>query len=325
MGERHFSKRRRCMAARRGLAGRSPAVPGFMGVMRTPGRIGSVSRALLGIVLCGRLVMGPRAASAATFEFVDQVKISGGVPGTGKVLTSDVNGVATWEPVSVGETELQEGAVTTSKLASDAVTSDKITDGAVVELKLAAGRVTTSKLGADAVTGAAILDGSVTTSKLADDSVTRSKLAADGCTDGDILKLDASGQWLCAAETGGGVFAGGVMFFNLAACPTGWTEMTGARGRYLVGLPGSGTLAGTAGTALSNLENRAVGLHNHGITDPGHTHSTVAGAGTVSNWKLNVSGTGANSLQPTGITINNAGTTAGTNAPYIQLLICQKD
>ncbi|PIP81482.1 MAG: hypothetical protein COR54_19975, partial [Elusimicrobia bacterium CG22_combo_CG10-13_8_21_14_all_63_91] len=55
------------------LAGRSPAVPGFMGVMRTPGRMGSVSRALLGIVLCGRLGMGPRAASAASFDFAEQV------------------------------------------------------------------------------------------------------------------------------------------------------------------------------------------------------------------------------------------------------------
>ena len=289
-----------------------------------PGRMGSVSCALLGIVLCGRLGMGLRAASAATFEFVDQVKISGGVPGAGKVLTSDVNGVATWEPVSVGETELQEGAVTTAKLASDAVTSVKITDGAVVESKLAAGSVTTSKLGADAVTGAAILDGSVTTSKLAGASVTRSKLAADSCTDGDTLKLNASGQWFCAP--GGGVPAGAVMFSNLAACPIGWTELTGARGRYLVGLPGSGTLAGTAGTALADLENRAVGLHNHGITDPKHRHWVNGTGGPQEvDWLIGTAASGNWLVDTTGITINDEGTTAGTNAPYLQLLVCQKD
>jgi hypothetical protein len=37
--------------------------------------------------------------------------------------------------------------------------------------------------------------------------------------------------------------AGAVMFFNLATCPPGWTELVSARGRYLVGLPSAGTLA----------------------------------------------------------------------------------
>ena len=47
--------------------------------------------------------------------------------------------------------------------------------------------------------------------------------------------------------------AGAVMFFNLASCPSGWTELTSARGRYLVGRPSGGALAGTQGTALTNL------------------------------------------------------------------------
>ena len=55
-----------------------------------------------------------------------------------------------------------------------------------------------------------------------------------------------------------GTPSGAIMFFNLASCPSGWTELTAARGRYLVGLTSGGTLAGTAGTALTNLENRAV-------------------------------------------------------------------
>jgi hypothetical protein len=66
--------------------------------------------------------------------------------------------------------------------------------------------------------------------------------------------------------------AGMVAPFNLSSCPPGWGELVGARGRVVVGLPSGGTLAGTVGTALSNLENRPVGQHNHGITDSGHVH-----------------------------------------------------
>jgi len=71
-----------------------------------------------------------------------------------------------------------------------------------------------------------------------------------------------AGEW---KEPGGvgGIPSNTVIFYNGTSCPSGWTELTSARGRYLVGLPLSGTLAGTAGTALSNLENRPVGQHNH--------------------------------------------------------------
>jgi len=51
--------------------------------------------------------------------------------------------------------------------------------------------------------------------------------------------------------------SGALMFFNLSACPPGWSILTGAQGRYLVGMP--------------------------------------------------------------------AGATASTNAPYLQLLVCQKN
>ena len=130
---------------------------------------------------------------------------------------------------------------------------------------------------------------------------------------------------------GAGVPAGFVGFFNLSACPTGWSELTAAKGRYLVGLPSGGTLAGTKGTALSNLEDRPVGQHNHTVNDPGHGHSISVGGcpgGSdqprsdcgVSTWK-----SAEVSSSVTGITINNSGFVPGTNAPYLQLLVCQKD
>jgi hypothetical protein len=130
--------------------------------------------------------------------------------------------------------------------------------------------------------------------------------------------------------------AGAVMFFNLAACPTGWTELTTARGRYIVGRPSAGTLGATVGTALTDLENRPTGRHSHPITDPGHTHLTSVLNGTTANATgfafLRATSTGftldwTSDSSTTGITVNNStGTSgvAGTNAPYLQLLTCQK-
>lgn len=123
---------------------------------------------------------------------------------------------------------------------------------------------------------------------------------------------------------------GAVMFFNLAACPGGWSELTAARGRYPVGMPTGGTLAGTAGTALTDLENRPAGQHDHPINDPGHTHSYVNN-GIFQNYcggnfcQTQYGSTQTTSASPTGITVSPNTAPAGTNAPYIQLLICQKD
>ena len=158
----------------------------------------------------------------------------------------------------------------------------------------------------------------------------------------------------------GGVPATGVMFFNAAACPSGWTELTSARGMYIVGLPSGGTLAGTSGTALTNLESRVVGQHGHtysgttdaggshthSISDPGHTHTTLSGPPyccVTSGWGVAGSngsiGYGfVSASSATGVSITsggshshtysgtsaNSGSVAGTNAPYIQLLACQK-
>jgi|GEM_PF-3736052 len=123
---------------------------------------------------------------------------------------------------------------------------------------------------------------------------------------------------------------GTVMYFNLASCPSGWSVLTSAQGRYVVGLPSGGTLATSVGTALSNLENRPTGLHNVSITDPGHTH----GYQTSYSQTINVCGASCGTVYGqsqhttdiayTGIAAS-AGNITGTNAPYIQLLVCQKN
>lgn len=66
--------------------------------------------------------------------------------------------------------------------------------------------------------------------------------------------------------------SGAVMHFALPECPSGWSELTAARGRTLVGLPASGSLAGTSGTPLGNLETRQ---HTHTVSPPSFTTSSV--------------------------------------------------
>ena len=92
--------------------------------------------------------------------------------------------------------------------------------------------------------------------------------------------------------------AGAVMFYNLAACPTGWTELTAARGRTVVGLPLSGTLAGTntGTTSLTDLGTRtitAVPAHTHSV-DPPSTASGTQSADHSHTYSFTTSNPSAN-------------------------------
>jgi hypothetical protein len=128
--------------------------------------------------------------------------------------------------------------------------------------------------------------------------------------------------------------SGAVMYFDLAACPDGWSSFDAARGRYLVGLTSGGTAGAAVGIALLNQENRAVGQHTHSVIDPGHVHAVGYDTEQLANTGNTIGGTrmqgGSNSgsenseVATTGISIGFTGGVAGTNAPYLQLLACRK-
>ncbi|MCI0581050.1 MAG: hypothetical protein L0332_29650 [Chloroflexi bacterium] len=177
--------------------------------------------------------------------------------------------------------------------------------------------------------------------------------------------------------------ANAVAFFDLPACPSGWSEFTAALGRYLVGNPAGGAVGQVVGVALVSGEERPVGQHNHLLTDPGHSHAivdpghshavsdpghdhsttedphdhggvmvsgddkgdrndgdyaqegddletdpaasdhTIMEATTGITLGNSVTGI-AIDLNTTGIGLDASGAVAGTNAPYIQYLACQK-
>lgn len=178
-------------------------------------------------------------------------------------------------------------------------------------------------------------------------------------TDGEYLKRDG-GNIVSAAVAGGGVPAGMIAAFN-AACPSGWTELTAARGRVIVGVPASGTLAATVGTALTDAQDKSVTPtftgtpftdiinHTHPVTDPGHTHvitelrdATTGGvttnialtADTSSTIGTKVTGsrtTGITTANPVGgvASITPAGTVSAVALSSViatlQLRYCSKD
>ena len=103
---------------------------------------------------------------------------------------------AAGESQQIDGTGITTGAISSDKLASNAVTTVKITDANVTAAKLAAdsvitakildANVTSAKLASDSVITAKILDANVTAAKLATDSVITAKLADDAVTGAKI-------------------------------------------------------------------------------------------------------------------------------------------
>lgn len=158
-----------------------------------------------------------------------------------------------------------------------------------------------------------------------------------------IENTDHRDNLLAIAAGEKGVPEKGIIFFNDVAAniPTGWAEATGVRGRTVVGMPASGTVAGTVGTALTDrqdLQHRHTITHAHGLAENGTTDNTGANTAPVykneaSNSELwqggNSGGTAyAKVTSNTGDT-NTANTgyvaiTAGGGMPYVQFPAMEK-
>ncbi|MFC1609734.1 collagen-like protein [Myxococcota bacterium] len=132
---------------------------------------------------------------------------------------------------------------------------------------------------------------------------------------GDGLNLDGTTLSVDSAPL---VPSGAVMFFNLATCPSNWTEVTAARGRYLVGLNTGGNLAATVGTALADRANRSAGAHSHQYYR-GTVNTGASGYSSFGDF-----GAGPWPHGETSTSTNSGGLASGTNAPYVQFLVCQK-
>lgn len=79
---------------------------------------------------------------------------------------------------SVSATKLQTGAVTSDKIAANAVTTAAVADGAINTSELASQAVTGDKIGLTAISANNIVDGTITNAKLASPGATTGKAIA---------------------------------------------------------------------------------------------------------------------------------------------------
>ncbi len=138
----------------------------------------------------------------------------------------------------------------------------------------------------------------------------------DNTTTPGTPKVCEGGNWVNI-----GVPAGGVMPFNLTSCPSGWSELTAARGRVILGLPSGGGLGATQGTALS------VANPTRTITDvPAHSHSlSTVVDGSVGGQPYRVTGGGNGSPGPSVSTDSAGSASIDVTMPYMQFLVCVKN
>lgn len=159
---------------------------------------------------------------------------------------------------------------------------------------------------------------------------------------GNVLTVNPSEVWAWVNQT---VPAGAIVFFNGTACPTGYTIVSGARGRMIVGLPASGTVAGTVGSALTNLATRTITTvvaHTHAVgtlaapSGGAHTHTLYSGAqeapfvaitqsGHPSPPSDSVGADGVHTHTLSGSTASSGSASVDVTMPYVQYLICSKD
>jgi hypothetical protein len=74
--------------------------------------------------------------------------------------------------------QVEDGEITTAKLASSAVTAAKIASDAVTTAKILDSNVTTAKINDSAVTTAKIADSAITSAKIADDTIVNADISA---------------------------------------------------------------------------------------------------------------------------------------------------
>ena len=133
-------------------------------------------------------VVDPTADRTITLPNVTGTVVTSGDTGTvtATMLASDSVTTVKITDLNVTTGKLADGAVTTGKITDLNVTTGKLADSAVTTGKIADSNVTNGKLASDSVTTAKITDANVTAAKLATDSVETAKIVNGAVTESKI-------------------------------------------------------------------------------------------------------------------------------------------
>ena len=91
---------------------------------------------------------------------------------------------------AIGSLEIQDASITTTKLADDSVTSEKINNGAVSSDDLADDAVVTSKIADNTILSDDLSNNAVTTDKLNNDAVTQTKIADNSVGSDQVISTE---------------------------------------------------------------------------------------------------------------------------------------
>ena len=107
--------------------------------------------------------------------------------------------------------------------------------------------------------------------------------------------------------------AAGVMAFNLAACPDGWSPYNAANGRTIIGVGGGYTLGATGGEETHALTVAEMPSHNHSGRTMGGSQGWCPNAGCGDYGGVSTMGT------------TGGGQAHNVMQPYIALVYCVKN
>jgi len=213
------------------------------------------------------------------------IDINGNVEISGTAVTTGVHtftAVPVFPNNTVETADIQADAITSAKIADDAIDSEHYTDGSIDTAHIAADQITSAKIADDQIDSEHYVDGSIDTAHIAADQITSAKIADDqidsehyvdgsidtahiadnqitlaklaGGTDGNIISYDASGDPVAIATGSDGQVltstgAGSAPAFE--ALPAGGTSWQAVKTGNFTAAAGQGIFANTTSSAFT--------------------------------------------------------------------------